>query len=57
MLLLLGIPVFVWMKWRSRDVDPGPDANEPLARSYSSPARTLVPRDDVERVHVGLGMD
>jgi APA family basic amino acid/polyamine antiporter len=46
MLLLFGIPVFVWMKWRARDEEPElwPAADEPLTR-------------DVERVRVGLGMD
>jgi basic amino acid/polyamine antiporter, APA family len=44
MLLLFGIPVFVWMKWRSREPDLAPDGDEPLSR-------------EAERVRVGLGMD
>jgi APA family basic amino acid/polyamine antiporter len=59
MLLLFGIPVFVWMKWRARDAEPepGPDADEPLARAHIRSEPFRVPHDDVERVRVGLGMD
>jgi APA family basic amino acid/polyamine antiporter len=51
MLLLFGIPVFVWMKWRQKkepvESAPGPDAAL-LRRTYAPPP-AAAPTDDVAR--------
>jgi APA family basic amino acid/polyamine antiporter len=56
MLLLFGIPVFVWMKWRAR---PAPlPADFDLDREvFRSPTRARAVRSENDRVPVGLGMD
>jgi hypothetical protein len=59
MLLLLGIPVFVWMKWRQRR-EPLPadfDLDRAIfSRHHVPSARPPAgkPRDPVERTLVGL---
>jgi basic amino acid/polyamine antiporter, APA family len=61
MLLLFGIPVFVWMKWRSRP-EPLP-ADYDLDRLIFSRtttavrSRVRVPHDDIERTPVARELD
>jgi APA family basic amino acid/polyamine antiporter len=56
MLLLFGIPVYVWMKWRNRPEPIPADFNlDQVILSRPTPVR--VPHDDVERTPVGLGLD
>ena len=56
MLLLFGIPVYVWMKWRNRPAPLPPDYNLDQV-IFSRPTPVRVPHDDVERTPVGLGVD
>jgi APA family basic amino acid/polyamine antiporter len=59
MLLLFGIPVFVWMKWRERTrPDPQPESDEyDLDRAiFTSPVRPLrAPREVNGKAPVGAG--
>ena len=55
MLLLFGIPIYVWMKWRQtpRPAELKPDFDRHLFRRTSAPEP--VPHDDVEtRVPAGV---
>jgi len=59
MLLLLGIPVYVWMKWRTKQepepVSEGFDLDQAI---FTSPVRPLRPPSESERrMPVGLGME
>ena len=58
MLLLLGIPVIVWLKWRQKK-EPAPvawvDADAALLRSTDSVPPTAPPEH--ERIPIGLGVD
>ena len=56
MLLLFGIPVYVWMKWRNRPAPLPPDYNLDQV-IFSRPTPVRVPHDDVKRTPVGLGVD
>jgi APA family basic amino acid/polyamine antiporter len=54
MLLLFGIPVFVWMRRRENAQEPVPfEPPEPIVRTFLTPSARL----DGERPRVGLGLD
>jgi hypothetical protein len=61
MLLLFGIPVFVWMKWRQQAVPhrlSGPDCNALALQVLNNPPPTpaSLPHEDVQpKVPVGAG--
>jgi APA family basic amino acid/polyamine antiporter len=60
MLLLFGIPVFVWMKWRKSN-EPVESWEDPdralLRRAYVPPAKLPAPRNGDDRTPVGLGLE
>jgi hypothetical protein len=62
MLLLFGIPVFVWMKWRQKK-EPVEAWTDPdvalLRRAYTPPPKPpVVAHDEVEATTpIGLGVD
>jgi APA family basic amino acid/polyamine antiporter len=58
MLLLFGIPVFVWMKWREKK-QPTPEAlTDPDVALFESAAKPLVaPEKNGQRTPVGAGLD
>jgi APA family basic amino acid/polyamine antiporter len=59
MLLLLGIPVFVWMKWRDETpVEIQAPPTWPIGRTSAPPkVRVGVPPGEAPRQRVGLGLD
>jgi basic amino acid/polyamine antiporter, APA family len=61
MLLLIGIPVFVWMKWRQKKepVAVGTDSDALLLRrAYTPPPKPpLTPHNDIERAPVGSSVE
>jgi hypothetical protein len=60
MLLLFGIPVFVWMKWRQSN-EPVESWEDPdralLRRAYVPPAKPPAPHNGDDRTPVGLGLE
>jgi APA family basic amino acid/polyamine antiporter len=57
MLLLLGIPVYVWLKWRSRP-EPVPEVSDFDRAIFGRPVLPLHPAETQgRRTPVGLGLD
>jgi hypothetical protein len=57
MLLLLGIPVYVWLKWRTKP-EPVPEVSDFDRAIFGRPVLPLHPAEPQERkTPVGLGLE